>query len=100
MGARVTRHLFELRHWVAMPVDKDLIPCLPAHFNRDTIVRDRSPFEADNIAGFAPIALVPAYGKFHGRVLRFRIRWIKPTISRRKLVARSALLRQDKTRGS
>jgi hypothetical protein len=76
MGARVTRHLFELRHWVAMPVDKDLIPCLPAHFNRDTIVRDRSPFEADNIAGLAPIALV------------------------RKLVARSALLRQDKTRGS
>jgi hypothetical protein len=56
-----------------MPIDKDLIPCLAANLNRDTIVRDRSTFETDNIADFAPIAFEPAYGEFHGRVLPFRI---------------------------
>ncbi|MDQ0839860.1 hypothetical protein [Sphingomonas faeni] len=54
-----------------MPVDEDLFPRLAANLNRDTIVRDRSTFEKDNIADFAPIAFEPAYGKFHGYLLRF-----------------------------
>jgi hypothetical protein len=70
--SRVTRHLLELPHWIAMPIDKDLIPRLSANFNRDTIVRDRSTFETDNIADLAPIAIEPAYGEFHGRVLPFQ----------------------------
>ena len=69
MSAMIEGHLLELRHWVAMPIDKDLIPRLSAHFNRDTIVRDRSTFETYNIADFAPIAFVPAYGEFHARLL-------------------------------
>jgi hypothetical protein len=71
MDARVARHLLELRQWIAMPVDEDLFPRLAANLNRDTIVRDRSTFEKDNIADFAPIAVEPAYGKFHGYLLRF-----------------------------
>lgn len=73
MGARIARHLLELRHWIAMPVDEDLFPRLAANLNRDTIASDRSPFETDSIADLAPIAFEPAYGKFHGRVLRFQI---------------------------
>jgi len=56
-----------------MPVDEDLFPRLAANLNRDTIASDRSPFETDSIADLAPIAFEPAYGKFHGRVLRFQI---------------------------
>lgn len=54
-----------MRHWIAMPVDKDFIPRLSANFNRDTIVRHRSTFKTDNIADLAPIAFVPAYGNLH-----------------------------------
>jgi hypothetical protein len=73
MGARVARHLLKLSNWIAVPVDKNLIPRLATNLNRDTIVRDRSTFETDNIAHFAPIGYEPAYGEFHGRVLPFQI---------------------------
>lgn len=52
-----------------MPIDKDLIPRLTANFDRDAIVRDRSAFKTNDIADFAPIAFVPAYGEFHARLL-------------------------------
>jgi hypothetical protein len=69
MGARIAGHLLELRHWIAMPIDEDLIPRLSANFYDDTIVRDRSPVETNSIADFAPIASAPAYGEFHARLL-------------------------------
>lgn len=69
MGARIEGHLLELRHWIAMPINEDLIPRLSANFYHDTIVRDRSPVETNNVADFAPVAFVPANDEFHARLL-------------------------------